>query len=243
MAYKGFQYTFQPMLDCADAVIEQDPFTRPQRLSESLRLCRKSVDTFPTASGYYHLALALSYAGTSRDINQAIENARSAVEEDHKEIKHWHLLGVLLVTTDDWKKAQGVLEYGAAIGEDQDSDGMGSKTPNTARNDSSTTIEGLPTVDDSSPFKSPPLLARDSLQIPSSHTLLQALPDHPPPSQRELFEQALQLRMTQLALTEYVEGPEGAVEKWLEVFYWVSEQKDLTGEGCTHLCLTHCSSK
>lgn len=215
-----------------DGIVEQDPLTRAQRLSESLRLYQKAVETFPTAAGYYHLALALSRAGDSRDIDQAIENARAAVEEDPKEIRYWHLLGILLVATDDWKKAQGVLEYGAAIGEDQDTEETESKTIYGAENGSGTTIEGLPTVDDSSPFRLPPLIKWNSLEIAPAYTLLQPLPDHPPPSQRDIFEQSLQLRMTQLALTEHVEGPEGAVDKWLEVFRWVSEQKDLASEGC-----------
>lgn len=211
---------------------EQDSLTRPHRLLESLRLCRKSVDTNPTASGYYHLALALARAGPERDIDQAIENARAAVEQDPTAIRHWHLLGILLVGTDDWRKAKGVLDYGAAIGdhkseEDETLDGL-------PRNDSSSAIEGLPSTHNSLTVKPihPPLLERDASQIPESFTLLQPLPDHPPPSRRELFEESLQLRMTQLALSEYAEGPEGAVEKWLEVFQWVSEYKDLATDDC-----------
>jgi hypothetical protein len=90
-------------------------------------------------------------------------------------------------------------------------------------------IEGLPPTD--VPFAPVPespstLLSRDATSIPEAASLLKPLPDHPPPSRRELFEQALQLRMTQLALTEHAEGSEGAVEKWLEVFSWVATQKE-----------------
>ena len=55
--------------------------------------------------------------------------------------------------------------------------------------------------------------------------LFQPLPDHPPPSSTERFEHALQLRMTQLALTELMEGPEGTEEKWVEVFQWFAKRK------------------
>lgn len=234
MVFKGTRQQFIQMVFTNTMLcIEQDPLTRQNKLSESLRLCKDSVEANPTASGHYHLALAFAHAGPERDIGQATENARTALEQDSTEIRHWHLLGILLAATDEWKKAKGVLDYGAAIGENKisdDNEGAGdSGTLHDAVNDSSATIDGLPTAS-SSPHL--PLLARDSLQIPEAFTLLQPLPDHPPPSRRELFEESLQLRMTQLALSEYVEGPEGAVEKWLEVFQWVSEYKDLAIDDC-----------
>lgn len=214
--------------------------TRPHQLSESLRLCILAVETFSSASAYYHLALALSRAGPSRNIPLAIEHARSAVEQDSREIRHWHLLGLLLVATDDWKKAKAVLEYGAEVSEErvgdeglpQTPDGDAPETPNGK-------IEGLPPTDvPFTPTSESPLtlLSRDATSIPPAASLLEPLPDHPSPSRRELFEQALQLRMTQLALTEHAEGPEGAVEKWLEVFSWVATQQESSAAG------TVCSS-
>jgi hypothetical protein len=212
--------------------------TRPHRLSESLRLCALAVETFPSAPAYYHLALALSRAGPSRNIPLAIEHARSAVEQDSREIRHWHLLGLLLVATDDWKKAKAVLEYGAVISEERVG---GEGLPQTPNGDAPGTpngkIEGLPPTDVPSMLSSgssATLLSRDATDIPTAASLLVPLPDHPPPSRRELFEQALQLRMTQLALAEHAEGPEGAVEKWLEVFSWVAVQKEgsTTGTMC-----------
>ena len=209
------------------------PLTRPHRLSESLRLCALAVETFPGASAHYHLALALSRAGPSRDIPLAIEHARAAVEQDSREIRHWHLLGLLLVGTDDWKKAKAVLEYGAEVSEAGD-EGL----PQTPNGDAPGTpngkAEGLPPTD--VPFipiseSSLTLLSQDATSIPSAASLLKPLPDHPSPSRREFFEQALQLRMTQLALTEHAEGPEGAAEKWLEVFLWVATQKENSTPG------------
>lgn len=204
--------------------------TRPRRLSESLRLCTLAVETFPSASAHYHLALALSTAGPSRNIPLAIEHARSAVEQDSREIQHWHLLGLLLVATDDWKKAKAVLEYGAGISEERVGDEGLPQTPNgDAPGTPNGKIEALPPTEvPSTPTsESPPtLLSWDATCIPAAASLLKPLPDHPLPSRRELFDQALQLRMTQLALTEQTEGSEGAVEKWLEVFSWVATQKE-----------------
>jgi hypothetical protein len=211
--------------------------TRPRRLSESLRLCVLAVEMFPSAPAYYHLALALSRAGPSRNIPLAIEHARSAVEQDSSEIRYWHLLGLLLVATDDWKKAKAVLEYGAVIGEERAGDEGLPQTPNEdAQGTPNGKIEGLPPTDPpfmlgSESFMT--LLSEDATDIPKAASLLKPLPDHPPPSRRELFEQALQLRMTQLALIEHAEGPEGAVEKWLEVFSWVATQKESSTTGTT----------
>lgn len=150
------------------------PLTRPHRLSESLRLCALAVETFPGASAHYHLALALSRAGPSRDIPLAIEHARSAVEQDSQEIRHWHLLGLLLVGTDDWKKAKAVLEYGAEVSEAGD-EGL----PQTPNGDAPGTpngkAEGLPPTD--VPFipiseSSSTLLSQDATTIPSAASLL-----------------------------------------------------------------------
>ena len=216
--------------------------TRPHRLSESLRLCALAVETFSSAPAYYHLALALSRAGTSRNIPLAIEHARSAVEQDSREIRHWHLLGLLLVATDDWKKAKAVLEYGAGVSEERAGDEGLPQTPNgDMPGTPNGNIEGLPPTEP--PFvsaleQSSTLLGLDATSIPAASSLLKPLPDHPPPSRRELFEQALQLRMTQLALTEHTEGPESAVEKWLEVFVWVAAQKEGNKTGTSCLLLT-----
>ena len=212
--------------------------TRPHRLSESLRLCALAVETFPSAPAHYHLALALSRAGPSRNIPLAIGHARSAVEQDSREIRHWHLLGLLLVATDDWKKAKAVLEYGAGISEERGGDEGLPQTPNgDAPGTPNGKIEGLPPTDEPFiPSSELPttLLSRDATGIPAAASLLGPPPDHPPPSRRELFEQALQLRMTQLALTEHAEGPEGAAEKWLEVFSWVATQKEGSTTGISY---------
>ncbi|KAF5364728.1 hypothetical protein D9757_012498 [Collybiopsis confluens] len=67
--------------------------------------------------------------------------------------------------------------------------------------------------------------------LPRSSELLQPFLDHPQPSDREEFEYALQLRMTQVAVVEYVEGAEGAAEKLPEVFQWIAEKRGVGSAG------------
>ncbi|THU77610.1 hypothetical protein K435DRAFT_973888 [Dendrothele bispora CBS 962.96] len=76
--------------------------------------------------------------------------------------------------------------------------------------------------------------AVNSSQIPPASELLQPASATSEPSRRyeskhEAFEYALQLRMTQVTVSEYVEGVEGAVEKLREVFEWVAEKRGLGG--------------
>lgn len=66
--------------------------------------------------------------------------------------------------------------------------------------------------------------------LPPSSELLQAVADHPEPSRHEKFEYALQLRMTQVAVIEYVEGAEGAADKLPEVFQWIAEKRGISGD-------------
>ncbi|KAJ4498877.1 kinesin motor domain-containing protein [Lentinula lateritia] len=109
-------------------------------------------------------------------------------------------------------------------------------------------IEGLPPSDPShsicqilSPSNKedvPPMYAPGSnttsssqtQSLPPSSELLQAVADHPEPSSHEKFEYALQLRMTQVAALEYVEGAEGAAKKLLKVFQWIAEKRGMNGD-------------
>jgi len=84
-----------------------------------------------------------------------------------------------------------------------------------------------------SPPISPPniVLVHPSLtQLPPASDLLKPLADHPPATPREQFDYALQLRMTQLALTELVEGPESVEPYWLEVFDWYSQRREMDSQ-------------
>ena len=60
---------------------------------------------------------------------------------------------------------------------------------------------------------------------PTSTLLLSPPPSKYPPSQYDLFESHLQLRMTQGTVVEIAEGAEGAETLWLEVFGWVAKRR------------------
>ncbi|KAH9929196.1 uncharacterized protein B0H18DRAFT_998043 [Fomitopsis serialis] len=231
------------------AQTEQDPRTRQTRLSDSLALLEAAADTGPTPSVHHHLALAYSQPGPTLDLQKAISSARLAVEGESSEIRHWHLLGLLLTATGDWRAAQGVLEIGAGVGEvdlAEDSSGTEDRTqvnsvngvvahdyaaqaPKVNGNGNADPSMNGDTHGDADATSRPrlTLLDRDAQSIPSSSTLLRPFGDRPPVSRHEAFEHALQLRMSQLALAEYVEGPEGAGDRWVEVFHWFSERRDL----------------
>jgi hypothetical protein len=81
------------------------------------------------------------------------------------------------------------------------------------------------------------LLENDATHIPAAASLLMPTPDHDLPSKQDVFEYALQLRMTQAALTEVVEGAEGAELKWVNIFSWHAEKRGAGGGGTFLFCL------
>ena len=225
---------------------EQDHLSRTSRLTTALSLFESSIQNRPSASAHFHLALALYKPIPARDLTSAIENARIAVELEPDNVRYWHLLGLLLAASEDWRGAREVLEVGATL---DDQSWTAEQTPSLAsdtldtntigrQTDSSTGI--VPTDNISQPESSvvseegstlterqhehETILDGQSQALPSPAELLRPLPDHPPPSIIERFEHALQLRMTQLALTELIEGPEGTEEKWIEVFQWFAKR-------------------
>lgn len=178
-------------------------------------------------------------------MNEAIIHARSAVEGDSGEVRHWHLLGLLLAATGDWQAAKGVLEFGVEAGEadlEEDEEEPSSlerqesvpnglsirdfatynRQPNGVEHEESSPVSETPSVP---PVHLGTLLDSGVLEIPPSASLLRPYSDRPPSSRNDRFEYALQTRMTQLALTEFVEGAEGVGEKWLEVFQWFREKR------------------
>lgn len=184
------------------------------------------------------------------------------------EIRYWHLLGLLLAATEQWKAAGEILERGAELGEALGDGVEGSTTEHESQETDNETLKipvpvmangrgevhtkdfvRSPTIpngstasvdtisnsnfsqrsrgDDTTPsgLRSSSLLDPDATQIPESSTLLMSVLDHIPSSKRDIFEYALQLRMSQGVLTEVVEGAEGGELKWLEIFSWVAEKK------------------
>ncbi|KAG2119459.1 hypothetical protein DEU56DRAFT_120881 [Suillus clintonianus] len=237
------------------AIIEQDPYTRQTRLGRAIVAYLKSVATYPTPAAHHQLAIVLSLPGSSQNMDEAIISARAAVEEEAEEIRHWHLLGLLLSANGEWQKAVGVLNVGADL--DESTQDMESPARLDAENTADDIVEKAPMTDDiqakdfefdhqhaqvnghsklpdahlpSNDADSPRsghkmLLDTHATTLPPSATLLRPLPDHPFPSPHDTFDYALQLRMTQMALAEHIEGPEGAEGRWVNVFAWISERK------------------
>lgn len=230
------------------AFTEQDPRTRDLKLAHSLEHFTAAVGTYPTASAHHHLALALARPGPSKDMAAAIEHARAAVELDSSEIRHWHLLGLLLAATGDWKASKSVLDIGIGIAEADLADdepppeANGSARGITIRDFVQTVQEadaeqrtingdgtnGVNGVNGHAEHLRETILPPGAKDIPPSAGLLQPTGDRPLSNRQEKFEYALQARMTQLALTEFVEGAESVGDKWLEVFQWFREKRPAT---------------
>ena len=189
-----------------------------------------------------------------------------AVELETDNICYWHLLGLLLAASEDWRGAREVLEAGATLDDQAWVAELTSSLPNDipdsntiGRRETSSTAgvtvtsyassthpelpspasEGASTVTER-PVERQIILDAHRHTLPPAAELLQPLPDHPPPSSTERFEHALQLRMTQLALTELMEGPEGTEEKWVEVFQWFAKRKgpEYQSREICYTCLT-----
>ncbi|KAG6874001.1 hypothetical protein C0995_007958 [Termitomyces sp. Mi166 len=253
---------------------EQDTHTRPGRLAAAhkffVQACSptsldpEEASTFtPDPAAFYHLALSYAHPGPDHDLEQAILHAGRAVEAEPREIRYWHLLGLLLAAAEKWTEAREILESGAAIGEDEpveDAAGNGVEDDETPEGDIPKTTgtngsEKAPEVQEKDYARSATTLSTDTgieavdtslgnghavptlsiltplidgTRIPSAATLLAPIQDHPPSSKEDLFEHALQLRMTQGVLTEVIDGAEGAEQKWLEVFSWVAAQRTPT---------------
>ncbi|KAJ3986517.1 hypothetical protein F5890DRAFT_984310 [Lentinula detonsa] len=265
------------------AVKQHNSDTRPFNFAKAHALFLRSIDTFPTATAHYHIAL--SYAryvpaalGSAledksepsqetvheQNLEKAILHAASAAEGKPSEIRYWHLIGLLSAKIEKWEAAESALETGASVGEVSDAslDGNNAEdltdAQSTARlsvpsqgtakvNADADTVEGLP-PDSSRPMTQPPLPPKEeevppvyvlgpittgisqTQNLPSSSELLQPVTDHPEPSRHEKFEHALQLRMSQVAVAEYVEGAEGAADKLPEVFQWIAEKRGISGD-------------
>ncbi|KAG7085583.1 hypothetical protein E1B28_003136 [Marasmius oreades] len=241
--------------DTAMAIREQDPHTRPDRIASAHSHFLRSIEISPTPSAHYHLALSFARPGLQQDLTQAIVHAGAAIEGEPGEIRYWHLMGLLSAASELWDAAQGALEVAASIGEPPKADNESNieGTPSTNKRSlpeingqdyaspngtSNLRIEGLPAGHpelQSAIEKEEDLPPRFILEqgvdaIPTASTLLNPATNHPPPSRHERFEHALQVRMSQIAVTEYVEGVEGASGKLPEVFQWIAEKKGATGD-------------
>ncbi len=257
MALKGKRTVLvvQASSNSSAQFLEQDPFTRSQRLEKSYNLFRSSVEAYPTALGYFYLALSLARAGALQDLEQATVYAGQAVEDNSSEVRYWHLLGILLTATDQWKAAAEILERGAAL-DDIEAPESVDTNPESDRNyhlgipvwdqgyrtnlgeaDSFAASTARPddlTLTPTQPYRDETyVLERNSQQMPPSSDLLGSIVDQCWPLSFEIVENSLQLRLTQVYLAEAVDGAEAAEQKWIEVFRWISAKKATIGD-CKH---------
>ncbi|PFH52497.1 hypothetical protein AMATHDRAFT_139942 [Amanita thiersii Skay4041] len=225
---------------------EHDPYTRPQRLENAHLFFSRSVEEYPTALGYFYLASSLARTGPAQDLQEAIVQAGMAVEKDPGEVKYWHLLGILLSAAEQWKAAAEILERGAALddadspevtdtsegteGEVQSDEDSTPKPPNGSGQMDQPTVQGENSPDNRSSVVLC-LLDSNAQRVPDSSDLLGSMLDQCWPMSQESFEHSLQLRLTQVALTEAVEGPEGAEQKWVDVFAWIAAKRGVISEG------------
>ncbi|KAF5319427.1 hypothetical protein D9619_008793 [Psilocybe cf. subviscida] len=121
-------------------IIAQDPLTRPNCLHKAHAFLVQSIQTHPTPTAYYHLALSFSRrlqpVPTSQGITRhtapdstpnihahthtysltsALECSGLAVEGCSTDVRFWHLLGLLLTAKEDWNGAKEVLQRGAEL--------------------------------------------------------------------------------------------------------------------------------
>ena len=142
-----------------------------------------------------------------------------------------------MASIEEWKDAKYALSCGSKI-EDEEESGTDEETNgdgDTAREDEDSSRSRSSSNANTMNGSSQPFLDEGSLRLPEAATLLRPLPDYPPPTRHERFEHALQLRLTQLALIEHVDGPENAGTKWLDVFGWVAARKGLGEERKSHI--------
>ncbi|KAF6752725.1 hypothetical protein DFP72DRAFT_1133180 [Ephemerocybe angulata] len=263
----------------ADSILAlkgQDRHTRPGLLESAHSYLLDSISIYPTPAAHFHLALSYARDSPHQDLNQAIQHAGSAVEGCSRDLRYWHLLGLLLTAVEKWHEAETILAHGAELdlfsGSEASAGGAGDAETTTITLDGnaqgsirarrrtrgesfalSISFSGSGHGDDvvaggmTRTFTSETItprtaladhidhigalnasvVPRDATFVPPSGDLLRNILDEVTPSKQELFEWGLELRMTQMALVEVRQGPEGAEEGWLEVFSWVAEKKGL----------------
>jgi tetratricopeptide (TPR) repeat protein len=188
-----------------------------------------------SADAYYHLAVALLQAGPTRDLDACISAAKHAVELESNEIRYWHLLGLALSATGEFKQALEIFGIGEAVEPDEDSVDPSVDLPPTETDTSTSSAASVPSgtaftdtnsagMRSESPQGLQTLLPLSASKAPAATTMLLTTPDHPPSSKEDIFEYGLQLRITILAVVELIDGAETASGRWVDVFAWFAER-------------------
>ncbi|KIY62652.1 hypothetical protein CYLTODRAFT_426757 [Cylindrobasidium torrendii FP15055 ss-10] len=156
--------------------------------------------------------LAISYARFASNLDQALVHAALAVEAAPKEVRCWHLLGLLSAAKEEWNAAGLALETGVQLEEDEWAESQATGPA----------IEGLPTISEGIPPDHKHIFV-DGRLPPASTLVGNSLLDHEKSGSK--LEDALQIRMSQIALAERVQGVEGAADLLPSVFSWIAERK------------------
>ncbi|KAG8774753.1 hypothetical protein FRC12_001842 [Ceratobasidium sp. 428] len=228
-------YKAAGIVEALTAANELDPTTRPTRQSTALRYLTESATLDPTsADTFYHLAFTQAEARATSD---AVLSARQAVELAPRDVRGWHLLGLLLTAMEDWAGAKVVTEIGIANAEEvktETQEDGGAGPPGSAVDEGvvvkdfgvgagrSSSPQGLPT-DDLHPVHHAPSIVPSSGILPYSRTLHVLFTRKDPdasPSRLRAFAAATQIRLTEMAIMEKIEGPDGAAGMWPGVFAW-----------------------
>ncbi|KAG9121498.1 hypothetical protein FRC07_002507 [Ceratobasidium sp. 392] len=214
---------------------ELDPTTRPARQSAALKHLLESSALDPTsADTFYHLAFTQAEARATSD---AVLSARQAVERAPRDVRGWHLLGLLLTAMEDWAGAKVVIEIGIANAEEVKADSQeegGAGLQGSALEDGvvakdfgvgtvrSSSPQGLPSDELNPPHHAPSIVPSNGILPPSRtlHILFSRKDPDASPSRIRAFTAATQIRLTEMAIVEKIEGPDGAAGMWPGVFAW-----------------------
>ncbi|KAG9088376.1 hypothetical protein FS749_002215, partial [Ceratobasidium sp. UAMH 11750] len=214
---------------------ELDPTTRPTHQSTALKHLLESATLDPTsADTFYHLAFIQAEARATSD---AVLSARQAVERAPRDVRGWHLLGLLLTAMEDWAGAKVVIGIGIANAEElkadpQGEEGTGRQGSAAAADDGvvakdfgvgtvrSSSPQGIRSSELSPPHHAPSIVPSNGI-LPASrslHVLFNRIDPDASPSRMRAFAAATQIRLTEMAIVEKIEGPGGAAGMWPAVF-------------------------
>lgn len=117
LAIKGTSLYFCPLpnLMANTHVIGEDQHARADLFESSHKHLLESIAIHPTSSAHFHLSLSYARDGPHHDLDQAIQYAGLTVEANPREIRYWHLLGLLLTAAERWEEADTILAHGADI--------------------------------------------------------------------------------------------------------------------------------
>ncbi|KAG9047132.1 hypothetical protein FS837_002963 [Tulasnella sp. UAMH 9824] len=233
---------------------EPDPKLRPKHQLTALERLQESVKLDPNAAGtFYHLAIAQAETRDIPEAvlsaRAAVEKNPAEIRSWHllgllltaqgdwngaKAVFELGLAhaddpgpsegdgGTATPTIDGLPQSGGLLAKDFAL---KGGDGTGEVIEGLGTSAASALATPTPERPNPFPEASPAkTLLPTTLILPPSKTLLAPPPDTPRPTTSDKFEASLQLRITQLALTELVDGSDMSNLMWPEIFAFFSDR-------------------